>query len=33
MIKKIESEWATEYFKEHPEEEWFPVKKDEVKPK
>ncbi|GAA5856140.1 hypothetical protein JCM8547_002999 [Rhodosporidiobolus lusitaniae] len=24
IIKKIESEWATEYFKEHPEEEWFP---------
>ncbi|GAA5919175.1 hypothetical protein JCM6882_003826 [Rhodosporidiobolus microsporus] len=22
-IKKIESEWATEYFKQHPEEEWF----------
>lgn len=33
VIKKIESEWATEYFKEHPEEEWFPAKKDEVKAK
>ncbi|GAA6023265.1 hypothetical protein JCM10207_005228 [Rhodosporidiobolus poonsookiae] len=24
IIRKVESEWATEYFKEHPEEEWFP---------
>ncbi|GAA5978397.1 hypothetical protein JCM11641_004677 [Rhodosporidiobolus odoratus] len=27
VVKKIESEWATEYFKQHPEEEWFPEKK------
>ncbi|GAA5841270.1 hypothetical protein JCM11251_001610 [Rhodosporidiobolus azoricus] len=27
-VKKIESEWATEYFKEHPEEEWFPAQKN-----
>ncbi|GAA6064358.1 hypothetical protein JCM10212_001839 [Sporobolomyces blumeae] len=33
IVKKIESKWATEYFKEHPEEEWFPPKKDEAKPK
>ncbi|GAA5980522.1 hypothetical protein JCM5350_004333 [Sporobolomyces pararoseus] len=33
IIKKIESEWATEYFKEHPEEEWFPATKDVAKPK
>ncbi|GAA6022020.1 hypothetical protein JCM11491_005495 [Sporobolomyces phaffii] len=33
IIKKIESDWATEYFKEHPEEEWFPPKKDEAKAK
>lgn len=26
-IKKIESKWADEYFKEHPEEEWFPAQK------
>ncbi|GAA5871493.1 hypothetical protein JCM5296_003077 [Sporobolomyces johnsonii] len=24
VIKKIESPWAEAYFKEHPEEEWFP---------
>lgn len=27
IIKKVESEWATAYFKEHPEEEWFPPAK------
>ncbi|GAA5913824.1 hypothetical protein JCM6882_007709 [Rhodosporidiobolus microsporus] len=24
IIRKVESPWAVEYFKEHPEEEWFP---------
>ncbi|BGP41675.1 hypothetical protein JCM10449v2_005666 [Rhodotorula kratochvilovae] len=24
VIKKVESEWATAYFAEHPDEEWFP---------
>ncbi|BGP17918.1 hypothetical protein JCM10213_003925 [Rhodosporidiobolus nylandii] len=27
VIKKIESPWADEYFKAHPEEEWFPPAK------
>ncbi|GAA5841294.1 hypothetical protein JCM11251_001617 [Rhodosporidiobolus azoricus] len=26
VTRKVESPWATEYFKEHPEEEWFPEK-------
>ncbi|GAA5942808.1 acetyltransferase [Sporobolomyces koalae] len=33
IVRKIESDWATEYFKEHPEEEWFPPSKEEVKAK
>ncbi|GAA5889445.1 hypothetical protein JCM8208_007878 [Rhodotorula glutinis] len=27
VIKKVESDWATAYFEEHPDEEWFPPAK------